>query len=245
MLIETTYFYAPTEDFSRGKVFLGNDEAHHLSDVLRAVSGDEFFVANGIGQLFRCRLDKVHSKGAVAEIIAEAQPVPQPSIDITLALGIVRPKEMELALDWAVQIGIFEFAPIAMKYSQHKLSSVSKYFERLEKVSLRAMKQSKRAWLVPIFEPLELGEFLKLYSNNYDGILFADADGVPSVPKRMTIEGEKILIIIGPEGGLSTAEKAELSEYGAVPLSLGEARIRAETAAVIAVTKLLLWSGNI
>lgn len=245
MLIETTYFYTPPNNFSSGKVFLDEEETHHLSDVLRAVSGDEFFVANGIGQLFRCRLDKVHSKGAVAEIVAEVQPTPQPSIDITLALGIVRQKEMELALDWAVQIGIFQFAPIAMKYSKHKLSSVSKYFERLEKVSMRAMKQSKRALLVPIFKPMGIDEFLKLYGNHYDGILFADADGVPSVPKRMTIAGEKIVIIIGPEGGLSTSEKAELSEYGAVPLSLGESRIRAETAAVVAITKLLVWSGNI
>ena len=83
------------------------------------------------------------------------------------------------------------------------------------------------------------------YSENFDGILFADYNGVPTPPKRMIQDGCSLLILVGCEGGFSTAEKAELSEYGAVPISLGNSRLRTETAAVTAVAKLLIWSGNV
>ncbi|MCD6419048.1 16S rRNA (uracil(1498)-N(3))-methyltransferase [bacterium] len=245
MLIKTTYFYSPPENFSRVKVFLDVEESHHLADVLRAISGDEFFVANGIGQLFRCKLEKIHSKGAVAEIIEEVESVNQPSIDLTLAIGILQSKNIETALDWSVQIGISAFAPIYMKYSQKKLGNETKFIDRLEKISLRAMKQSKRAFLPMIYNPIDFGDFLKNFGKNFDGIIYADPDGVPSVPKRMTIDGARICIIVGPEGGLSNIEKGELSEFDAVPLSLGNARLRAETAAVVAITKILVAAGNI
>ncbi len=244
MLKHTTYFFAPPEKFSHGKVYLDEDESHHLVNVLRAKSGDEFFVANGIGQLFRCRLEKDYHKGVVASIISEEEPIQRPSISICLAMGIIRQSLMELSFDWSVQLGISAFVPISFDYSQHKMQS-SKSNERLHKIAIKSMKQSKRAFLPEIIEPMSLVEFLKHYGKSYDGILFADIDGVLTPPKRMVHEHARVAILIGPEGGISMREKAELGEYGAVPLSLGSSRLRAETAAVVAVAKLLLWSGNI
>lgn len=244
MLKHTTYFYAPPENFSRGKVYLDEDESHHLIDVLRAKYGDEFFVANGVGQLFKCRLEKGNSKRATASIISEEQPIQCPSISIYLGMGIIKQSLMELSLDWSVQLGISAFVQILFDYSQREMQS-SKSGDRLLKIAIKSMKQSKRSFLPEIIEPLSLTDFLVRYGKTYDGILFADRDGISTPPKRMVQENARVAILIGPEGGISRREKAELGEYGAVPLSLGNSRLRSETAAVVAITKLLLWSGNI
>ena len=245
MLIETTYFYSPPDSFSKGKVFLAEDEAHHLVDVIRARDGDEFFLTNGIGDLFRCRLIKKHRKGALAEIVEIMEPVQKPSVKICLGMSIIKPKLMELALDWSVQIGIDEFAPLITKYSQGEFYRNDNNFTRLEKIAVRAMKQSKRTWIPTIYPPMRLEKFLQQYGQNFDGIIYADYDGVPSPPKRMTQDDSNILALVGCEGGFSTAEKSELAEYDAVPVALGPARLRAETAAVIFTAKILVWTGNI
>jgi len=245
MLIKTTYFYSPPESFSKGKIFISDDEAYHLTKVLRAKIGDEFFVTNGIGDVFRARLEKSHKKGIVAEIVDEVESMKSPSLDICLGMGIVKPKLMELALDWAIQLGINEFIPLMTSYTLKEFRKESERYIRLEKVAIRSMKQSKRTWLPTIYPTIELNEYLKKYRQNFDGILYADYEGVPSPPKRMIQPDRRILLIVGAEGGLSTSEKAELNEYGAVPVSLGNTRLRTETAAVTIVTKLLVWTGNI
>ena len=244
MIIKTTYFYAPPESFSKGKIFMSDDEAHHLSVVLRAKDGDEFFVTNGIGELFKCRLVKSHKKGVVAEVVEQLESIPKPTVELCLAMGIIKPKLMELALDWTVQLGISEFSPLETSYTMRELRQDSERFARLEKVALRAMKQSRRTWLPLVHPAMPIEQFLQKFAKNFDGLLYADPDGVPTPPKRMIQSDLKVLVIVGPEGGLSTAEKAELSEYGAVPISLGPARLRTETAAVAIAAKILLWSGN-
>ncbi len=247
MLIDTTYFYAPPGSFSKGKVFLEGDEVHHLVDVLRAKPGDVFIVTDGEGTVFRCRLEKVHKKGAVAEVLSrdDMSGVCQPGVRVCLALGVIRAGNMETALDWCVQLGLAEFVPILADFSQGEKKVNQQKMERFKKIAVRAIKQAKRAILPKIHEACTVVDFLKQCGRKYDGILFADPDGVPSVPKRMTVDGSRICVFVGPEGGFSSAERAELSEYGAVPLSLGAFRLRTETAAVAALVKILVWSGNI
>ena len=246
MLITTTYFYAPPNKFNIEKVVLSAEEAHHLGDVLRAKPGDEFFVIDGIGGLFKCHFDKIRSSGEiVASVLSEENALPKPSISICLALAVVRRKSLEIAVDWAVQLGISEFAPIVTDFVNYAPHINEKDLIRLKNIAIKAMKQSKRAWLPNIRETTELRDFLKRYGSSYNGILFADHDGVPAMPKRMTVPDANICVFIGPEGGFSVAEKAEFAEYGAVPFALGDARLRTETAAIAAITKVLAWSGNL
>lgn len=226
-------------------MFIEGDEAHHLLAVLRAKEGDVFFVTDGVGHLFRCRVEKVHPGGVVASVLAEVDPVPQPSVDICLAVGVLKSRGLETALDWATQLGIGGFAPLLADFSVKEMSAESNDFRRLHKVALRAMKQSKRAWLPQIYEPMPLHRLLQVHAKNFDWIIFADPDGVPAPPKRTLQPGTKLLVVVGPEGGLSSSERGELGEYGAVPIALGPARLRAETAAVVAVAKILAWSGNL
>ncbi len=245
MVIRTTYFYAPGEAFSKEKVFLDEDETHHLVGVLRAREGDEFFVTNGMGELFRCRLIKYHKKGAVGEILEKVESEYEPQLRLTLAVGLIKPKNLELALDWTVQLGISEFVPLITDFVVRRYSDPQKHWDRLNKVAVRAIKQSLRTHL-PVVHPIaEFMEFLKHNGQDYDGIIYADPEGLPTPPRRMRQPGARILAIVGCEGGLSNREKAELNQYDAVPVSLGPARLRTETASVVLTTKLFVWSGDI
>jgi len=245
MLIDTTYFYAPPDAFRRGNISFSEEETHHLATVLRIREGDEFFVTDGFGKLFRCRLEKGRSEYASASIISEEESISQPTIRICLAMGILKNKQMEIALDWSTQLGIVEFVPLLANFSEHEMGTEGAYLERFQKIAIRAIKQSKSVWLPEISEKSSLAEFLKFRAKDFDGLLYADISGVPSLPKRMAVPETKLAIIIGPEGGLSSAEQAELTEYGAIPFSLGHARLRSETAAVLAVAKVLALSGNL
>ncbi len=244
MLITTTYFYAPPGNFSKGKVFLDGEEAHHLTRVLRAKVGDEFIVVNGIGDSFKCRLEKSHAKGAVGKVIEQIESVAQPKIKLSLCFGVVRPKQLEIALDWATQLGINEFVPLVTDFTIREIKSGTR-LERLQKIAIRAIKQSKRSWLPTISDVVELREFLNRRGKNFDGLIYADPDGLPSPPKRMIQPDGSVALFVGPEGGFSHAEKNELAEHNAVPLSLGPARLRAETAAVIGVAKIFAWTGDL
>ncbi|RKZ29629.1 hypothetical protein DRQ33_08645, partial [bacterium] len=147
MFIKTTYFYAIPESFSKGKVFLDDNETHHLVNVLRAKEGDEFLVTNGAGELFRCRLSKWYKKGAVAEIVEKKENIPSPTIDICLGMGLIKSKLMELALDWAIQLGISRFVPIITDYTQKEFLQKGKKYSRFEKIAISAIKQSLRTHL--------------------------------------------------------------------------------------------------
>ncbi|HDG68244.1 MAG TPA: 16S rRNA (uracil(1498)-N(3))-methyltransferase [candidate division Zixibacteria bacterium] len=245
MIIRTTYFYAPGEAFSREKVFLDSDEAHHLVNVLRAKEGDEFFVTNGMGELFRCRLTKYHKKGAVGEIVEKVQSEPEPSLNLTVGVGVIRSKKLETALDWLVQLGVSGFVPLLTDFAVKKFADPERYLERMQKIAIRAIKQSLRTYLPRIYPVMDFLEFLKRHGQDYDGIIYADPDGVPAPPRRMRQNRARIFAIVGCEGGLSSRERSELAEYDAVPLSLGVARLRTETAAVVLATKLFVWSGDI
>ncbi len=241
MHIRTTYFYAPENNFFRDKVRLEGEESEHLALVLRGKPGDDFLVTDGVGNLFLARIESVRKNELIAEIIETKEDFTRTPLDICLALGSIRPKNAEIALDWCVQLGITAFVQVITEFTVRENTSTEK-FERLEKVALRAMKQAKRTILPAIYETCTLTKFLAKHSSDFTGIIFADEQGLPSPPKRMTQEGERILLVIGCEGGFSANEHAELNEFGAVGMSLGNARLRTETAAVVALTKLLVWS---
>jgi 16S rRNA (uracil1498-N3)-methyltransferase len=244
MFISTTYFYAPPEKFSKGKVFLDDEESHHITNVLRGKPGDNLVVSNGIGDTFKCRIEKTFKNCVVATVSDIIESRLKPNIDLTLGMGIVRPKQIETALDWSIQLGISAFMLLKTDFTIRDWSNNDK-LKRLEKVAIRSIKQCKRAWLPEIFPLIDLTEFLIKNGKNFEGIIYTDPSGLPAPPKRMIQSGSRIVVLVGPEGGFSRAEQTEFARHGAVPLSLGPARLRAETAAVTAVSKIFIWSGNI
>ena len=239
----TTYLYIPQDKIINGEVHFPEDESVHLSQVLRAKSGDEIIVVDGAGSAYRVEITRSKQKYSRGRIIEQINPSSEPKFNFSLALGTIRPRRMETAWDFCVQLGMNELIPIHTKYSTDRMKADGKYMDRLRAVSIRAMKQSKRAVLPGVRDPISISELL--LAGSFEYIFYGDSEGLPGPPLKKPRLGERVLLVIGPEGGFSSEEIRELESQEAIPISLGPRRLRAETAAVTLSVIALKWTNDI
>ena len=238
----TTSFYVPKGDIQNGIAHFSRGESNHLSRVLRARADDLVRVVDGEGGAFWAKVTRSDPEYSRAEIIEETEPAPEPSITFELAPGIIHPNRLESAWDSAIQLGARRLQPLRTKYSEERLKPGGKYMKRLRTVSVRGMKQSGRAVLPVVEEPMELNEYLQ---HTGDVLLYGNPEGLPSPPKERPRLGEKVSLLVGPEGGFSSEEIRLIDSAGGVPISMGPRRLRAETALVTLTVIALRWTGDI
>lgn len=203
---------------------LHGDEHHHLSRVLRMHAGDETFVTNGCGVIATCVIQSA-ARGttllSVRSVLNAATITPQ----VTLALALLKKDAFEQVVRQCTELGVTRFIPYRAEKCHLKEYSRS-YTERLGKIAVGAMKQSFRAWL-PVID--EVRDFADLATDTarYDRTVVGDPDAPP-------LDGpapEQMLIVVGPEAGLSAAEAGRLREASCSFASAGPGRLRSETAA--------------
>ncbi|RKZ29828.1 hypothetical protein DRQ36_07465 [bacterium] len=239
----TTNFYVPPENIRNGKVHFPEGEGNHIVRVLRAEVGDLVVVVDGCGRAYLVELTKTdpsHSRGKIVEEVESAR---EPKIHQTLAIGTIHHKRLETAWDACVQLGISRLIPLRTEYGLDRIRRDGKFIDRLRAVSVRAMKQSGRAVLPAVEQPLSLVEVLN--SGGYRHILVGDPDGLPNLTYNKPKLGERVLLVVGPEGGLSAEERRLLTEHSGIQISLGPRRLRTETAAVALSVIALKWTEDI
>ncbi len=239
----TTNFYIPPESIQNGRVIFPKDESQHLAKVLRANIDDVVTVVDGVGSAYQViitRADVEYSRGEIKEQI---EPAPEPVIEFTLCLGAIKPKRLEWAWDACIQLGISKLIPIHTDYGIDRIRPDGKFLERLEMVAIRAMKQSRRAVLPTVEPPKSVHEIL--VEKEYEHLIIADEKGLPNLPNKLPKLGERVSLLVGPEGGFSAEERKAVADAGGIPISLGVRRLRAETAAIALSTIALRWTGDI
>ncbi len=221
-------FYIPDAD--TGLTVLSEEESKHCVKVLRMKEGDRFCVTNGAGCLFDAVLVDALPKRAGVELSNKRVGYDHWGFRLEIAVAPTKLNErMEWFLEKATEIGIDRVRLFTSFHSERRAANV----ERFQKVMVAAMKQSMKSRL-PVVE--EVVSFEKLLKQPFEGRKFiAWIDG--SVTKQFCDvygKGENALVLIGPEGDFSR-EEAELAIVnGFEPVSLGEARLRTETAALVA-----------
>lgn len=221
-------FYIPGAD--NGLTVLSEEESKHCVKVLRMKEGDRFCVTNGAGCLFDAVLVDAQPKRAGVELSNKRAGYDHWGFRLEVAVAPTKFNErMEWFLEKATEIGIDRVCLFTSFHSERRAANV----ERFQKVMVAAMKQSMKSRL-PVVE--EVVSFEKLLKQPFEGRKFiAWIDG--SVTKQLCDvygKGENVLVLIGPEGDFSR-EEAELAiANGFEPVSLGEARLRTETAALVA-----------
>lgn len=207
-------------------------ESKHIVRVLRKKESDFLKITNGKGFLFTAKIILANDKKCLAEIIEVEQ---QPKHwDYYLHIAIAPTKNndrLEWFLEKATEIGIDEITPIICSNSERKIVKT----ERLQKIIQSAMKQSLQMVLPKLNEPVKLNDFLK---TNFSGTLciaHCEKNKEKKLLKKTVANSEKIIILIGPEGDFSTKEIELALQKNYIPISLGESRLRTETAALAAV----------
>jgi 16S rRNA (uracil1498-N3)-methyltransferase len=206
------------------KAELTEEESLHCAKVLRKKAGDEITVINGSGTFFKARLETVGQKKCVAEIMEEKDSKPR---NYYLHLAIAPTKQIdriEWMLEKCVEIGIDEISFIQCKNSER----VSLKVERMKKIVESAVKQSMQAYLPKVNELCSFKDILKV-SVDQKFIAHCDPSEKLNV-RKIVFNNKKSLVLIGPEGDFTKEEIALAREYNFSALSLGENRLRTETA---------------
>ncbi len=223
-------FYCP--DIKTDPV-LPESDSQHCVRVLRMREGDALEVVDGRGTRYECRLLEAHPKHAMVEIVEEREQPPHWHQRITLAVAPTKLNDrMEWLVEKLVEIGINRIVPVRCHHSERK--EIKR--ERLEKIAISAMKQSLKATLPQIDEMMPLTEFLESVAAEQRFIGYCDETVERRLLARACEAGKDTAILIGPEGDFSPGEVVQCLNAGFMPVTLGENRLRTETAALVAVT---------
>jgi 16S rRNA (uracil1498-N3)-methyltransferase len=231
---EVRYFYAPDAQTSN---LLPEEEARHALQVLRLTIGDALFLIDGKGWLYDARIAEVTGHKCVFEVVSKTKL--QPTWQGHLHLAMAPTKNMERT-EWfaekATEIGFDELTLLGCAFSERRTVNV----ERLERILVSAMKQSHKAALPQLHDMLPFKQFVKqpFQGQKFIAHCYADAEllpnGKPFLLDAINKEND-ILVMVGPEGDFSVDEVKEALTAGFQPVSLGESRLRTETAALAAV----------
>jgi 16S rRNA (uracil1498-N3)-methyltransferase len=222
-------FYNPNLDNSAAQFTLSPEESKHIIKVLRKKEGDILHITNGKGYLFEAKIMVADPKKCMAQII-DTDKKHRKMYWFHL---VVAPTKMNDRFEWllekATEIGVNEITPIICENSERKV--IKK--ERMEKVLLSAMKQSLQTYLPKLNDAITYDEFI---AKNQEGLLFiAHCEDEEKVDLKRRVAADKdITVLIGPEGDFSKNEIKQAYEKGFLPVSLGENRLRTETAAIVA-----------
>lgn len=211
------------------------EESKHIVKVLRKKEGDKIFITNGLGYLFESEILIASEKKCEVKITKESYKQPD-SFYTHIAVAPTKMNDrMEWFLEKATEIGIHEITPIICEHSERKVYKI----DRAEKIIQAAMKQSLHYYLPKINEPILLSQFVK---SNFEGRRFiAHCEETDKKSFQKTIaKNEKVTILIGPEGDFSTKEINLALANHFIPVTLGNTRLRTETAALVACHTLAL-----
>lgn len=219
---------------------LDHDESGHCIKVLRHRCGDEISVIDGCGTLYRCRITSDSHKGVEAMVLAREEDWGGHPYKLHLAVCPTKNNDRyEWLAEKACEMGFDELSPVIGEHSERKVLKTG----RVEKILISAAKQSLKAAVPVVHEPVSVKEFIENYgADAEDGVLrlIAYCFEDEKAPRRSikdllsAYEGTDIIVMIGPEGDFSR-EEAELAlARGFIPVHLGASRLRTETAALAA-----------
>ncbi|MGC1203266.1 MAG: 16S rRNA (uracil(1498)-N(3))-methyltransferase [Flavobacteriaceae bacterium] len=222
-------FYNPNITETTTEFSFDKEESRHIVKVLRKSVGDTLNITNGKGYLFTAEITIPDIKKCMVNIVSKML---QPKREYSLHLAVA-PTKMNDRYEWflekATEIGIDSITPIICDHSERKVIKT----ERFEKILQSATKQSLNCYLPKLNDTIAFKDFIK---QDFKGVLFiahCEETDRKSLKKQLKSQTD-ITILIGPEGDFSVKEIETALQNNFIPVTLGETRLRTETAAVVA-----------
>ena len=222
-------FYNPEITEESSQIVFSKEESNHIVKVLRKQVGDKLQITNGKGWLFNAEISIPNIKKCIATIVSKEKQQ-QRLIKLHVA---VAPTKMNDRYEWflekATEIGIETITPIICDHSERKIIKP----ERFEKILQSAMKQSLNCYLPKLNDPISFKEFIKQDFSGQRFIAHCEETKRKSFKSELT-PNHDVTILIGPEGDFSVKEIEIAIANKFIPVTLGETRLRTETAAIVA-----------
>jgi len=220
-------FYTP--DINSDTYILSEEESKHCIKVLRLDAGSLLYLVDGKGGFYEALLEDPHPKRTKLKILSKLENFGKRNHYVHIAIAPTKNADrIEYFVEKCVEIGVDEITLIQTKHSERKNQKT----ERLEKIAISAMKQSLKAYLPKVNELMDFDKFIKTANFEAKFVAHLSEDAKP-LKDVVTIKNE-ILLMIGPEGDFAQDEILLAQKYDFQLVTLGNSRLRTETAGVVA-----------
>jgi 16S rRNA (uracil1498-N3)-methyltransferase len=232
-------------------LYVTGKDVNHIKNVMRLKKGDEISVRTGQDDReYRYGIEEFTDSEVVCRLRFVKEADVELPVKVYIFQGLPKADKMELIIQKAVELGAAEIIPVEMRRSVVKLdaSKKAKKTQRWQAIAESAAKQSRRAVVPMVREPMTMEEAVRFAEQNTDVRLLPyelqEADGSTRDVMDGIREGSAVSIFIGPEGGFDPAEVELAREAGIRPISLGKRILRTETAALVALSFLIYHFEN-
>lgn len=227
-------------------LYVTGKDVNHIKNVMRLKQGDEISVRTGQDDReYRYGIEEFTDSEVVCRLRFVKEADVELPVKVYIFQGLPKADKMELIIQKAVELGAAEIIPVQMRRCVVKLDGAKKgkKTQRWQAIAESAAKQSRRAAVPLVREPMTMEEAVRFAEQNTDVRLLPyelqEADGSTRDVMDGIREGSAVSIFIGPEGGFDPAEVELAREAGVVPISLGKRILRTETAALVALSFLI------
>jgi len=232
-------FYNPDINDTTDSFSFDREESKHIIKVLRKKDSDILFVTNGLGILFTTQITLASdTKCTVKMVSVEKSETPKYKLHLAVA-----PTKMNDRYEWflekVTELGITEITPIICDHSERKQIKT----DRFDKIIQSAMKQSNQYYLPKLNQPVAFRDFVKIKNDGLQLIAHCEESDRQSL-KSVLKPNEDVTLLIGPEGDFSAKEIILALENNYIPVTLGNTRLRTETAAVVACHSVVFVNEN-
>jgi 16S rRNA (uracil1498-N3)-methyltransferase len=240
--MQRVFILSPINESS--ELTLSGETAKYLNSVLRVRRGDSLVLFDPDGEHFEAGVLSV-SKGKVeVEITTALGKMSEQEGGLTLLVGLLKGSKMELVIQKAVELGVSAIVPLE---TRRTVVRETRKLDRWRKIALEAARQCGRPTPPPVEEPVSLEVLLESIDGPLSGVVFYEAPGLgPLVQDDLSsAPGQNTTVAVGPEGGFAPEEVELMAERGLIPRTLGGNILRAETAAIAAVTLAQYLTGRL
>ncbi len=236
-------FFLPLQHITPPTVTVVGDLLRHLRSSLRVDRGDILLIGDGAGTRYRTVVTAVTAQRLAADIIETLQDDPPETPSVRLGQALLKGEKMDWVVQKATELGVTDIIPLHSRHSviRPKQERIEGQTARWQRIALEAAQQSEQ-WRVPVVAaPLDLRRLsqdiskaslrLSLVERQRTGTTFSTVE-LPTQPS------DTIVVIVGPEGGWAPEDVTAMDSAGFMPVTLGPTILRAETAAILAVSLL-------
>lgn len=215
---------------------LGGPEGKHAATVRRLRAGERLKLSDGRGGLARCAVVEA-GRDTLRLAVESTWHVPAPRLRVRLVQALVKGERGELAVELATEAGVDEVTPWRASRCVAKWDDGprgAKALGRWRNAAAQSAKQARRPWTPGVGEPCGTRELCELVRHADAAVVLHESAEISLAGIELPAEGE-LVVVVGPEGGVSEDELAALTEAGARPVRLGPSVLRASTAAAVAM----------
>lgn len=238
-MVEPMFFAEDAELASVGETFtLTGAEAKHASVVRRMSAGEAIQLTNGRGLRIRGTVSSSAQEFVVVKV-SSAVIEPKPQVQLVLVQALAKGDRDELAIQAATELGAFEVIPwqADRSVSRWEASKIAKGVQRWQQIVQEAAKQALRVWNPIVTDPVSTKQLAKQVAG-FEQVLVLDPTAETGLTSVDLVASGRVAIVVGPEGGISNSELAELEAAGAIRVHLGGHILRTSTAGMAAISAL-------